>query len=233
MLPSLPENLESIDKFPFPEGKHFEYKQSHKSIDKLLNTVCAYLNSEGGYIIFGVLDRTLEVIGMDISYKECDNWILNHIDGIFHYQRIIYKETGLGIDSKYIRSEIIKRNDNKYIIVITIEPCDNPVQVFNGTMYYRLNASNMKLRTQKVYIEEQMTALLFNQRKTLEKDYKYIVSSFSGEIKKQSGLIRRLEKNVDEVKELLYERILEDKKQAEKMLELQRKNQSWFACLGF
>jgi predicted HTH transcriptional regulator len=232
MLPALPKSLESIEHFPFPEGKYFEYKQSQKSIDKFLNTVCAYLNSEGGYIIFGVMDRTLKVIGMDMTYKECDNWILTNVDGIFHYQRIIYAETGLGIDSKYIKSEIIKRNDGKYIIVITIEPCDNTVQIFDGHIYYRLNASNMKHRTQKVYIEEQMTSLLYNQRKTIEKDYNYIVSSFSGEIKKQSTLIKRLEKNVDEVKELLHKRILEDKMQAERLLELQRK-QSWFSCIGF
>jgi predicted HTH transcriptional regulator len=232
MLPSLPENLESIEYFPFPEGKHFEYKQSHKSVDKLLNTICAYLNSEGGHIIFGVLDRTLEVIGMDINYKECDNWVLNNIDGIFHYQRIIYKETNLGIDSKYIKSEIVKRNNGKYIIVITVKPCDEQVQIHNGVIYYRLNASNMKLRTQKIYIEEQMTALLYNQRKVIEKDYKYAISSFSTEIKKQSSLIKRLEKNVDEVKDILYKRILEEKAQAEEFIEIQR-SPYWLSCLGF
>ena len=57
------------------ESKNVEYKVSRpeKSI-KYMNTVIAFSNGTGGYLVFGIEDKTLEVVGIpeDIVFQEMD-----------------------------------------------------------------------------------------------------------------------------------------------------------------
>ena len=57
------------------ESKNVEYKVSRpeKSI-KYMKTVIAFSNGTGGYLVFGIEDKTLEVVGIpeDIVFQEMD-----------------------------------------------------------------------------------------------------------------------------------------------------------------
>jgi len=217
MLPPFPDNIDKIDIFPIPEGKHFEFKQSVKSIDKLLPTICAFLNAEGGYIVFGVIDNNRRICGLRINSKQVDDFILAHIDSIFQYKRIINQETKEPINPEYIRTEVIKRDDATYVIVIKIISPDEDItyQIYDGEVFYRLNASNMRVRSDKVYLEEQVTHMLINQKKSLEKEYSNIIRSFNTELKKQSKLIENLSQSNKKVEKILYEKILNEKEEME------------------
>lgn len=220
MLPPFPSDIDKLDIFPIPEGKHFEFKQSVKSIDKLLPTICAFLNAEGGYIIFGIIDNNRRICGLRINSKQVDDFILAHIDSIFQYRRIINQETKEPINPEYIRTEVIKRDDNTYVIVIKIISPDENItyQIYDGEVFYRLNASNMRIRSDKVYLEEQVTHMLINQKKSLEKEYANIIRSFNIEIKKQSKLIESLSSSNKKVEKILYEKILNEKEELEQSI---------------
>jgi predicted HTH transcriptional regulator len=220
MLPPFPDGIDKLDTFPIPEGKNFEFKQSVKSIDKLLPTICAFLNAEGGYIVFGVIDNNRRICGLRINSKQVDDFILAHIDSIFQYKRIINQETKEPINPEYIRTEVIKRDDLTYVIVIKIISPDENItyQIYDGEVFYRLNASNMRIRSDKVYLEEQVTHMLINQKKSLEKEYANIIRSFNIEIKKQSKLIESLSSSNKKVEKILYDKILTEKNEMEQAI---------------
>ncbi len=220
MLPPFPNDIDTLEFFPIPEGKHFEFKQSIKSIDKLLPTICAFLNAEGGYIIFGVIDNNRRICGLRINSKQVDDFILAHIDSIFQYKRIINQSTKEPINPEYIRTEVIKRDDTTYVIVIKIVSPDEDItyQIYDGEVFYRLNASNMRIRSDKVYLEEQVTHMLINQKKSLEKEYANIIRSFNIELKKQSKLIDHLSQSNKKVEKILYEKILNEKEEMEQSI---------------
>lgn len=220
MLPPFPNGVDKLDIFPIPEGKHFEFKQSVKSIDKLLPTICAFLNAEGGYIIFGVIDNNRRICGLKINSKQVDDFILAHIDSIFQYRRIINQQTKEPINPEYIRTEVIKRDDDTYVVVIKIISPDENItyQIYDGEVFYRLNASNMRIRSDKVYLEEQVSHMLITQKKSLEKEYANIIRSFNIEIKKQSKLIESLSSSNKKVEKILYEKILNEKEEVEQSI---------------
>ena len=220
MIPPFPEDIENLDTFPIPEGKHFEFKQSIKSIDKLLATICAFLNAEGGYLIFGIIDNNRRICGLRITSKQVDDFILAHIDSIFQYKRIVYQDTKEAISPEYVKTDIIRRYDNTYIIVVKVLPPDSnqTFQTYDGESFYRLNASNMRVRSDKVYLEEQVNNMLINQKKSLEKEYTNLIKSFKLEIKKQSNMLIQLNESNEKLQKIVYEKIITQKDETEKDL---------------
>ncbi len=220
MLPPFPDDIDKLEIFPIPEGKHFEFKQSVKSIDKLLPTICAFLNAEGGYLVFGIIDNNRKICGLKINSKQVDDFILAYIDSIFQYKRLINKETKAPINPECIRTDVIKRIDSTYVIVVKIFSPDENItyQIYDGEVFYRLNGSNMRIRSDKVYLEEQVTHMLITQKKSLEKEYSNIIRSFNIEIKKQSKLIESLSSSNKKVENILYEKILNEKEEMEQAI---------------
>lgn len=220
MLPPFPDCIDTLDTFPIPEGKHFEFKQSIRSIDKLLSTICAFLNAEGGYLIFGIIDNNRKICGLKITSKQVDDFILAHIDAIFQYKRIVYQDTKEGINPEYIKTDIIRRYDDTYIIIIKVLPPDSGIsfQTYEGDSFYRLNASNMRIRSDKVYLEEQVNNMLISQKKSIEKEYTNLIKSFKLELKKQSKMLSQLNESNAKLQNIVYEKIIAEKDETEKEL---------------
>ena len=50
------------------EGKSIEFKETTGQLDRGMETLCAFLNGNGGTLLFGITDNG-KIIGQDISDK--------------------------------------------------------------------------------------------------------------------------------------------------------------------
>jgi hypothetical protein len=147
-LPAIPLAYEAGDIFPYPEGVLFEFKESHVSTDlkKIHETICAFLNVSGGYMIFGIKDSG-EVCG--ISRSGVDKLLLRS-DEIIHQRRILHAETGMGITPKELCSCSIKLiNMDKYLVILKAVRLDESsmYRLSSGEKMFRLSASNYRPAT--------------------------------------------------------------------------------------
>ncbi len=242
ILPPLPSDTEllTIKKFPYPEGKQYEFKNSLFISNKIIPTICGFLNTDGGYLIFGVDDTTLEITGLKATTKEVDIFILDNIDKIFHNSVIINKDDFTTLKPHNLTSKVLWKN-NKVIVIVTVSPDEGiQYQVDNGTMYYRANASNLKVRTDKMYNEFSVNSMLQSQKKHLTKEYDMTIRALLNETRRhkkyigqleasikhhensKSGMqkeIEKIDKSQKEIQDILFNKILQDKQLAEQSIQ--------------
>ncbi len=158
----------------FPESNVIEYKVNIHSnmMDKYIETICAFLNSNGGTIIFGV-DDSLKPIGL--KHKTFDKLLLQ-FDNIIH-QNLIYgldsNDNQHQINKNNIDVHIIKNNLNQVFIVVDVNiiKLDITYRLKNGNVFYRLHASNYLNKIEQVYTEQ----MLNNKLNILKRDYQKII----------------------------------------------------------
>jgi len=154
MLELLPSNedLSKLTIFPCNENTIIELKRNFCE-DKLESTICALLNNGYGigYIICGIDDDGI-ILGVDRTRKEIDSYILK-IDEIFHHSKIVTSNYEK-LKPHNIIVKMINCHQNKPLIIITIksEPNTN-YQLLNGDIYYRVNASNYKIKNMRLFTE--------------------------------------------------------------------------------
>ena len=49
------------------EGRHLELKKTTGELKDAMHTACAFLNGEGGWLVFGITPTTLWVLGQEVS----------------------------------------------------------------------------------------------------------------------------------------------------------------------
>ena len=206
------EELCTIRKFPFAESQNFEYKEclniSFK--DKILSTICAFLNSGGGYLILGVRDN-LDICGIDPTPKELDCFLLK-IDQIIHHSQIVTCDND-NIPFKTIVTRIIKLSTNRTLIIIKVSKLINSLyKLSDGSVYYRLNCSNYKVSSSKVYNQSQMWALIEKERNDVQSQHIEFLNALreklSSEHEKYTELLKEkyaLEEENKKLRELLIE----------------------------
>jgi predicted HTH transcriptional regulator len=162
--------------FPLPEGTNLEFKASFLSCtnEKMLATLCGLLNSGGGHLVIGVADDTREIVGVKTD-KTLDKFLLM-IDNIYHL-RHLKKVDGAPVPVGTIKTQTIVAANNKTLLVVSAsaEPGEK-YTVKDGTIWYRLAASNYKQTTlPTVYSEEEINAIvdekLAAQKLLLEKQF--------------------------------------------------------------
>jgi predicted HTH transcriptional regulator len=203
-LPAIP-SLAALQLFPFPEGKQFEYKKSLLPIEKILPTICAFLNSDGGYLVMGIDDSSLQINGVKANPKQVDIYIGTNIDVIFHGDLIISQTNFQPPEHSQITTTVIEREPNTYVVIIAVRANENKFKLHNGDLYYRVNVSNMKVKTERVYFEHQVTTILHSQKKQLTKDYTALVNTLQNEIRTNTKTIHMLN---EELQEMKYEKSL-------------------------
>ena len=98
------------DKLFLGESVNVEYKvEVPKKSEKYMKTVVAYANGRGGYIIFGIDDETLEVVGMD------SETIFKTIDAITN-------AISDSCEPKIYPDITLKTIEDKTVIVVEIHP---------------------------------------------------------------------------------------------------------------
>jgi predicted HTH transcriptional regulator len=163
--------------FPYPESQIYEFKKSLQHYDKkILGTICAFLNSQGGYFVFGIDDETLEITGVRNDRKSVDTFLID-IDSIFHLSRIVDTTT---MDAVQRENIVLSRIEHPRgtILVIDVSPIiGHRYQLSDGTSYERLNASNLMKKVTRLYTEEEMMNIIRNKEDKLRNRYeKYIES---------------------------------------------------------
>jgi len=154
-------NLDTSTIFPIPEGTNLEFKIGFTSsmADKITATICGILNSGGGYLVIGVEDETRRIVGIKTD-KHFDNFLLM-IDSIYHHSHIKYIN-GTTIPVGTITSGVVNAANSKQLLVITMNPSPGEKYcIKDGTIWYRLSASNYKQTTlPTVYTEKELDSTI-------------------------------------------------------------------------
>ena len=139
------------DIYPYPEGVQLEFKKCFhiNQHDKYRETLCAFLNTNGGHMIFGILDNCV-INGCALNDGEKDR-ILLFVDSIYN---ILKKTNGEPIHPNSLKVYFEEIAKNIYIIIISCyrdNTNDVPYQFIGGDSWIRMNASNMKTKYGKLY----------------------------------------------------------------------------------
>lgn len=142
-------DLTGKDMFPALESSTMEFKEGIISCpnEKIHATVCGFLNNKGGHLVFGVTDAG-QIKGLRGSTKDFDAQLLR-LDNMYHL-KMITLENGDPIPAGTIQTGIVTvKTDEaeKRIIVVTARPeAGKRYKLRDGTMWYRLSASNYRVQ---------------------------------------------------------------------------------------
>lgn len=115
-----------------------------------LKTVVAYLNTEGGFLLFGVSDEG-EILGMEADLFLNDDHCLRHFKNLIHQH--------IGIEfAKMIHFDLIEI-EGKVVGLVDCNPADEPAFLFNKDsedFYVRSGPATIKLTSKKMlkYLED-------------------------------------------------------------------------------
>ena len=166
------------DTYPYSEGTQLEFKKTFhiNQLSKYRETICAFLNTNGGHIIFGILDNGV-INGSPLLDNEKDK-ILLYVDSMY---TIIKKPTGenIPIDSVKVYFEEIAKD--LFIIIISCYRKDDSVyQCLSGDSWIRMNASNMKNSYGKLYNVQDV----LNIKSKMYKKHDIILAKYKREYQK-------------------------------------------------
>lgn len=191
-------------KFEYPESTGFEYKKSIIKLcySKYVETICAMLNVDGGYMIFGICDD-LSLEGLVINSKFYDEF-LRFIDGLYE-QGIVEcvndKASKLSIGSLTV-TNITNSNNKKFVIIKILNKSGRVYKLINGKTYYRLNASNFMYSDTKIYKDYEM----LHQKEQINRQHAIVIKTILKEKTALSVTYKKLEAKKTEL-----EKELEDK----------------------
>jgi hypothetical protein len=195
-----PEDLEGI-RIKHLEGPTYEYKVAFNSIamSKYIETICAFLNTGGGFLIFGVSDD-LKLVGLpvkmiktfrlasagglqllnssegSIDLKDIDRDILL-LDSIVGQRKIFAIDkagNNLSLNTKCIVSTPYINKNNKVFIVVTVNPIPDMDYIYvlpGGEQYQRSSASNYYYKHPVLLNEHEVHHKIMTTKAILEKEY--------------------------------------------------------------
>lgn len=206
-LPNLNMDLFNGEKTTLFENNFIEYKQNMSDgISRNIHeTICAFLNRNGGYIIIGVADD-LSIKGINIKFY--DRFISNTIDSIYNQGMIVHGEHGVIIDP-FLISHYTHTTKNKKILLVIKIISDLPeitkeyrshYRIKTGWSFFRLNCSNLKTKnSERLYLFNEASSFkvveLQGKNKKLEEK--------NEKLKQQCILMSREISNLQVEKEIL------------------------------
>jgi len=147
MLPLIPSHYTYGSTMPLYESNQIEYKVNTISFDKLKKTVCAFLNTIGGYIFIGINDDR-QILG--IEPKMADNLALM-VDQIICLKAIMRDNDESELTTAEASAQIVDvaGMPGRVILIIRVQPSSLSQNYMwpTGERYFRLNASNYCRRT--------------------------------------------------------------------------------------
>ncbi len=242
-LPPFPtdEELMTLDTFPYLEGKQYEFKQTFnklikspgeisnppRTFERIVQTCCAFLNGDGGYIVCGVRDKDRKMVWMEIDDIEMDK-ILLRFDNIFHCKSI-YTTDLEDVRPENIQTRVLSK-DGRYLIVITVRPTPGKEYRTHEYKWVRLNASNYAINKEKFFRAKDVNGLLYMERAKVIAKYSFVLQK-----KDESFEQMRSEYNVEResLELMLTQKILAEKRLAERQLEMERDSCIYRALYSF
>jgi predicted HTH transcriptional regulator len=156
------------EKMPCVEGTNIEFKESRNlrgsmatSLAKYRETLTGLLNVGGGYLILGVTDQGI-IKGVDESDDDALDKFRVAIDIL--YGELNYKD-GKSLDPELTSLKVkvfpLENTDRKIIVIEAINNADIlTIQSGGGYLIYRLNASNYRLRSERIYRHRDVQGLV-------------------------------------------------------------------------
>ena len=117
------------------ESEEVELKESCSSNSKISETICAFANTDGGYIIFGVT-KNREIKGLVCDFDKFQQDISNAKQNIR--------------SSPTISSDIHTINGKKILVVEVQRATDKNAHTFQGCVWVRVTSINVKLEGQSL-----------------------------------------------------------------------------------
>ncbi len=112
------------------ESRTLELKKSTGELKDAMQSACAFLNSEGGTLIFGITPKSLRIVGQEVS-DSTQQEIANALSNI---------EPSVDVRVEYIN---VPNNPNNKIIVLKFESFvwGNQPYTYKGCPYYRIEST--------------------------------------------------------------------------------------------
>lgn len=257
MLPQLPTDaeFETLTHFPHEEGSHIEFKQTTSKICllKMEETLCGFLNGTGGgHFICGVDDKTRRICWMKMTDKDRDKVRLK-VDQIFH-GKVIHDSDGQPLTQDNVKLRFVDIAAKGTLVIVTAVPSEGKTYRLYDTTWYRLNASNYKVREEKLYKLSTVNQMVSQANGLLRADYESLVAKQKeriGELERRqeelddayrnmnrcmlvvNDEMRRVKRETDETLEMLEKRILMEKAFVEEVLEKERGGWCWAFRAGW
>ncbi len=218
--------------FPYPESSELELKLTFNKnfIGKYEETICGFLNSGGGKLIFGISDD-LQLIGLNLNSKEIDECVLS-LDNIIRYNRIVRNDSNLKtINPSSIKiSQIVNITRKKFLIVTVISEENVKYQLKNGRIYFRLGASNLFQKTEKFYSQQDFDLKCSHYEKTAAKENEENIIKFRKIVSDNNDKLNKLKSENEKLmleiiqKNEIYEKYVSNVKSEndELMLEIKK-----------
>ena len=190
------------EKFKYSESNWLEFKENINScpIEKIIETICAFLNTGGGYIIIGINDRE-KLVGIKSNSKSIDTFKLL-IDNHIANNTIIYQNDEV-IPNKYLSIvDIVNINKKKFILIKIIPQKNENYKLMNGDIIHRLNASNRKIKTTKLMTESNFLSNIERNQQNIINMYNKIIQELNSEIKELKEKNIKNEKKITLLNEL-------------------------------
>jgi predicted HTH transcriptional regulator len=232
MLPLLPQQWFYGEKVPFNESNIVEFKRvsiftglfTLKSIrgsglPKYKETIHAFLNGAGGYLIMGVLDDGTIAGGENLTPEFLDKFNL-WIDSC--YVSFTCKDGG-PIDPSIIQMKIhtfpvinAESEVPTHILVVEVINKGVPLNIMNrsGVIIYRLNASNYKMITEPVYkkrdVKGMIQSIQCNMQQIINEKHRAIEDLQEKHLDEIKAIVKQENKitrdYVEKISESLYEK---------------------------
>ena len=220
--------LFNLKVFPYPEGQVLEFKETSTVSfkDKILVTLCAFLNSGGGHLVIGIKDN-LEIAGVNVPPKLLDSFILK-LDSIHHHSIIVTCDNEK-IPHETIITRTVTLSENRLIIVIKAIPMlFRTYKLNDGSLWYRLTCSNYKISSIKVYNQSQVMSLIEKERREVQSQYIEFLNALKEDRQKEYERTLQLQKEKENLekenkvlREIVYSRILLQKREAEDKMKIE------------
>ena len=150
-------DLTGLTVFPRQESNTLEFKIafnfSKEFMSKIYATLCGFLNGTGGRIVFGIEDTQRTIHGLQCTGKEMDSYVVR-LDQIYH-DKMIVEESGASLAIGTISARFLDiaslnpAEPPKKLIVVTATPqAGKRYKCKDGTMWFRLSASNYRIQGQ-------------------------------------------------------------------------------------
>lgn len=239
-VPSFPAIDSTTPYFPYPESSTFEFKRKicSSSIDKIYATICAFLNTEGGHIVFGVEDGTRKIVPLNCD-KLMDKFILI-MDNVIRTKQVISTD-GQGLSPHNLKCTILNFTVNTGLLIVTVKPTPGKrYTISDGTFWYRLSASNYRMSAQReTYSSQQVNDTIgklkqqhqneMDKLKTKLSDIQQDYLGILGVAKNMERSMDVIKKDMEIMKDMLHTLILRQKEDTELAL-AEEKQRSWWNC---
>jgi predicted HTH transcriptional regulator len=193
----LPKSFLLNDTISLMESSEIEYKKSFhiNQYAKYRETICAFLNTTGGHIIYGV-SNDCTISGCLLNELEKDNIVL-FVDRLY---AILIKTDGDHLHPDTLKVNFFEIAKNIYIVIISCyKEINCKYQFIAGDSWIRLNASNFRMNQPKLYTKEDLKQkvlvelIKINDTHSNEiKDTIIMISNILYTKEKQNNLIKKI-----------------------------------------